>query len=165
MLHFLNMLNIDLFKDQKKVKYIKPLSFFPVPENLKTLLVPTPFTPRLQFYNSLLEKLHKSVYEIMNPVQFKAYFLQQKVVQWEWHQKMEKVSAMFHGSDGNAMNIQRYTSYPSGATASGVGRANRTLEFCTTKEKKVECVLNDFVKARNNYALRPKNGYKTPPLH
>ena len=67
--------------------------------------------------------------------------MQQRHIQWEWKQKFLQIQseceALYDGKSGMAINVARYSCDPiPGANSSDVGRANRTLEFCSGKEEK-----------------------------
>ena len=118
-----------------------------MPNELKDLIIPQPYTEQLNFYNELLREIYLSSYGLVSAMQLREYVLSQRTVRWRIHKDIEKLKKQFDnlmGSssiplDGNAINVKKYTADDlSNLTSKDCRRVENAAEVVQSLSRKVQ---------------------------
>ena len=62
-----------------------------MPSYLKDIEIPNPLKDSHHYYNKLLYDLYEEIYDVISPIQFKEYVINQRVIRWKVLSSAEKI--------------------------------------------------------------------------
>ena len=82
----------------------------------RELWIPNPLTAQMKFYNKVLSELYEAAFDLLAPLQFKNYVLEQRIARWRINEECKSLEDSFQNffnresKDGNAINVQKFMS-------------------------------------------------------
>ena len=104
----------------------------------------------MEFYNKVLCELFESIYDLIAPLQFKNYVIEQRIMQWKIWNTIASLKNSFQNifndesRDGNAKNVQKFTSemksFKTGDRAKALA-AQGIIEKLLAKVNDIRCTI------------------------
>ena len=114
--------------------------------------IPNPLTTQMEFYNKVLCELYEAVFDLISPLQFKSYVIEQRVSRWKIQKTLDwlknRLENVFspESKDGNAKNVQKFlsemTSFKTGDKAKAL-TAQGIMENLLAKANDISCTISE----------------------